>query len=375
MPNIVYRMFFNNNPATSEQLDRIEDITVEQEIDMAWEANIQIPICTDEKGNWTGEDEAFMADFARVRLEIKLGDGEFVPLIDGPIVGFQRQMNSEPGQSAIVLQVQDDSILLNQEDEIFRFENLLDHEIATQIFSEVQEIASSEIETTPAPTSNQTPVVMQRGTKMQLLRMLARRQGMHAYVLPGEKSGESIGCFQKLPTEPDQLPPLILLGGDRNVDSFNERNNAQQPARIQAFALSLADKTIKSSTSSFADLDLLGEESAFQEETNTAIKIIHPGCEDTVDLDRLVQGEAERSSYAFDATGNILTDCYTGVLTPYRIVTVKGANKRASGNYLISKVTHTLTASSYSVAFTVRRNARSSGASGDGLADLARSIF
>jgi hypothetical protein len=375
MPDITYRMFFNNNPATTEQLQQIEDITVEQEIDMAWEARIQIPIGTDEEGNWTGEDEVFTADFTRVRVEIKVGDTEFIPLIDGSIVGFNRQMSSEPGKSVIFLQVQDDSIYLNQEDEIFRFESLLDHEIASQIFSEIKQIASTEIENTTAPTNNQTPVVMQRGTKMQLLRSLAKRQGMYAYVLPGENPGESIGCFQKLPTEPDTLPALILLGSDRNVDEFHERNNAQQPARIQAFALSLKDKTIKKSTSSFAELDLLGDEPAFQEETNTAIQIIHPWDEDTVDLEQLVKAEAERSSYAFDATGNILTNIYTGVLTPYRLVTVKGVNQRSSGNYLISKVTHTLTASNYSQAFSVRRNARSAGAGGSSLTDLAGSIF
>lgn len=374
MPDISYRIFFNNSPATSEQLAQIEDITVEQEINMAWEAMIQIPIATDKNGNWTGEDEAFMADFARVRVEIKVGE-EFTPLIDGSIVGLNRQISSEPGKSSIALQVQDDSIYLNQEDQIFRFENLLDHEIVSQIFGEIKQIASTEIETTPVPTNNQIPVVMQRGTKMELLRALARRQGMYAYVLPGENPGESIGCFKKLPTQPDKLPPLILLGSERNVDVFNEQSNAQKPARIQAFALSLKDKTIKKSTSSFAELDLLGDDVAFKEETNTGIQIIHPWDEDTVDLDQLVKAEAERSSYAFDATGNIITYFYTGVLTPYRLVTIKGANQRSSGNYLISKVTHNLTASNYSQAFTVKRNARSAGAGSSSLTNLAGSIF
>jgi hypothetical protein len=374
MPDIAYRMFFDNKPATREQLDRMEDITVEQEVDMAWEASIQIPICTDEKGNWTGEDEVFMADFARVRVEIKVGDAEFVPLIDGSIVGFQRQMSSEPGRSAIALTVQDDSIYLNQEDEIFRFENFLDHEIASQIFGKVQQIASTEIETTRSSSSGQTPVVVQRGTKMQLLRAIARRQGMHAYVLPGKQPGESIGCFKKFPAEPDQLPPLILLGAERNVETFNEHKNAQQPSRVQAFALSITDKTITKSTSDLGKLDLLGDEQAFQQPANIATQILHSCEEDTVDLDRLVQAEAERLSYAFDGTGNILTDCYTGVLIPYRVVTVQGANKRSSGNYLISKVTHTLTASHYSQAFTLKRNARSQGV-GSSIANLARSIF
>ena len=60
---------------------------MEQEVDKAWEARIEIPICVDENGNWTGEDEDFMRSFSRGRVEIKIGDDPFVPLVDGPIVG------------------------------------------------------------------------------------------------------------------------------------------------------------------------------------------------------------------------------------------------------------------------------------------------
>lgn len=72
MADIEYRIFFNNKPATREQLDRVEEIIVEQEVDMAWEARVKIPICVDDKGNWEGQDEDFLASFSRVRLEIKL---------------------------------------------------------------------------------------------------------------------------------------------------------------------------------------------------------------------------------------------------------------------------------------------------------------
>lgn len=373
MTAVEYRVFFNNNPAPREQLDRIEELTVEQEIDMAWEARIQIPIGTDANGNWSGEDEEFMQPFTPVRIEIKVGDGNFVPLIDGPIVNADSGMSTEPGQSMLTLTVQDNSVFLNREDSIFRFENLLDHEIASQIFGEAEQITSTDIEETPSPTSGSTPVVVQRGTEMQLLRFLARRQGMHAYVLPGDAPGASVGCFKTFPTEPDGLPLLTLTGSDRNLTSFNPRTNAQRPARVTAYSVSLLDKTITRSTSSFDSLDLLGEEQSFQQAENTANQILCPSSEDAVDLDRAVQAEALNSSFATEVTGSIMSDCYAGVLTPYRIVTVSGVNRRQSGNYLIHQVTHQLTRSGYSQSFTLKRNARSQGA-GASPTDLARTI-
>ena len=370
---IYYRLFFNNNPATREQLDLVEEITVEQEIDMIWEARIQILIATDDRGNWRGADAEIFSEFTQVRIEIQIGDGAFIPLIDGPIVELSDRISSEPSQSMTTVIVQDDSVHLNREDEILPFENLLDHEIASQLFGEVEQITSTEIETTPAPGNN-SPTVIQRGTAMQLLRRLARRQGMHAYVLPGTEPGQSIGCFKPFPTETDDLPPLILLGAERNVSEFNPTNNAQAPARVTGFTLNVFDKTVTQRTSDFSSLDLLGEEQTFATESDTAIHILPPRYSDAVDLDRAVAAEALRSSYSTQATGRVINDSYPGILSPYRVVSVRGANPNRSGNYLIRQVTHSLTRSYYAQSFSLQRNAQNSSASA-GLANLAESII
>ncbi|MEW6417495.1 MAG: hypothetical protein AB1480_05160 [Nitrospirota bacterium] len=374
MPGIEYRIFFDNNPATREQLDRVEEITVEQEVDMAWEARLEIPIRVDENGNWTGEDEDFMASFSRVRIEIKIGDRSFVPLIDGPIAGSDSPMHSEPGQSSITLNVHDDSTFLNREERISRFENMLDHEVARQIFGEFEQIASTDIEDTPSPGSSLPPVVVQRGTAIQLLRSLARRQGKHVYILPGESPGQSIGCFKSFPVETDGLPPLILLGSERNIERLNVRNDAQRPSTVRASTLSITDKSVTTRTSRFGNLERLGEEDTFERESDTATRIIPPYQGESIDLDQAVTAEAADLSFAFEVTGSVLNHCYRSVLSPYRLVCVRGANNRLSGNYLITRVTHTLTRSAYSQSFTLRRNARSAGAGG-GLGDLAGSIF
>lgn len=360
MPDVQYRLFFNNKPAKREELDRFDEITVSQEMDMAWEAQFQIPLCTDDKGRWSGEGENFILDFTRVRVEIKVGDAPFVALIDGPIVGRDRQLNSEPGQSLLTLRVQDDSYYLNQQEEHFRFERSRDDEIAAQLFDQFQQvIKDKKIDRTPAPLSTPIPDVVQRGTAMQLLRFLAERQGFNAYVLPGQKPGQSVGYFKELPTKTDGLPPLILLGSDRNIFNFNPTHDAQRPARFRAYALGLADKTITRSESDLSSVPRLGQSPTVREPSNTAVQILRPQHGDAVDLDRWVAGETLRASYAISATGSAIADCYAGVLSPYRLIAVRGANTGENGTYLISGVTHRLTRSLYSQDFTLRRNAQS----------------
>ncbi len=368
-----YRLFLNNDSATRKQLDSIEEITVEQEIDMAWESRLKIHTCVDEKGNWKSESADFMKPFSRIRVEVRVGQNPFAALIDGPIVGYDAVKSSEPGQSSITLRVQDDSAYLNREEKLNHLSNRLDHEIAKELFDSVEQITYTEIDQAETAADSLPPEVVQRGTAMQLLRLLAKRQGFHAYVLPDDEPGGSVGHFDKLPTESSGLPPLVLLGPERNIESFNISSDEQRPARTQAFSLNFTDKVVINSRSSFRDLDLLGKEQAFTNETNTSVQLARPSLGGIIDPHRLAAADTKRSSYSFKATGNVVADCYQGVLSPYKIIEVKTINDRLSGNYLIHKVTHTLTRSSYGQSFVVKRNARSSGAKN--FNDLIGSIF
>jgi hypothetical protein len=374
MPEIQYKLFFGDKVATQEQLDRVEEITAEQEQDVAWGVSLKVPICTDEKGNWSGEDEKFMASFSRVRVEIKVGDGDFTPLIDGPVIGADTSMSPEPGKSFITLRVQDDSAYLNRADSIQRFDGMLDHEIADRLFDGVKQIAEKQIETTPKATGNSTPSVVQRGTEIQLLRSLADRQGMHAYVLPGTSPGKSIGCFKKLPVKVGGLPNMILLGADRNVAEFTVLKDAQAPAKVTAYAVNATDKSVAKQTASVQDLEPVGKEVSLVKEDDVAVHVAPPRHGDAVDLEQFVRGLVERYAFGLEATGKILGECYSGVISPYQYVTVIGVNSRLSGDYLITKVTHTLSRGAYGQAFTAKRKALSEGAA-SGLADLIASIF
>lgn len=361
MPTCEFRLYFNNNPATREQLERVEEITVEQEVDLAWEARLKIPLCVDEHGNWRGGGDEVLQPFNRLRVEVKVGDHPFVPLIDGPVVSHDHDQSPQPGQSTLTLVVQDDSFYLNRQEDLVQFTGRADDKIATDLF-QIPQITAVDIDPTPAAAGTRQPVTVQRGSAIQVLRSLARRQGMHAYVLAGVQPGQSVGCFKKLPTAPGDLPPLILLGPERNIESFKVMRDAARPAVFQAFALDISNKTVLRSKSRFQDLNTLGPEPTFTSEADTATLISLPFLGDTVDLDCRVAAEADRANYNLEATGQVVATCYPGVLQPYRVVCVIAIDDRLIGNYLITRVTHTLNRSQYSQSFALKRNALSAGA-------------
>lgn len=351
-----FRIYFGKRPATQEQLSHIEEITVDQKMDMAWQAIIKLFLCLDEKGKWSHLDDDFLKSFKRVRVELQLGKGSWVPLIDGPVVGRHADMDSQPGRSAIILTVNDDSVLLNREEDIAQSQLENDSKIARQLFGKVSAIARKDIESTPDRGDALPPTPMQRGTAMQQLRRLAYRHGFHAFVLPGKQPGESIGCFLPDPTRSEGLPELVLLGADRNLSSFQVTDDAQGPTRFRARSLNIKDKKIVPGKSRLQDLDRLGP-GMTQPQSETATQLLPPLENNEDDPDRAIQAATLRKSYSISATGKVLAGRYGAVLQPYQIVSIHAGTATASGNYLLTQATHRITPSFYTQEFQAKRNA------------------
>lgn len=361
MPTAFFRLYVDDAAATRDQLDSVEMITVEQEMDMAWEARLDIPVCTSEDGSWSGETSALLVRARRVRVEIRVGDGSWTPLIDGPVVRVDTAMSPDPGASTATLVVSDDSVGLARDDDQTRFDSLLDHEVAQQLFQGAPQIASTDIETTSSPGGGTQLVVVQRGTAMDLLKMLAERNGMHAFVRPGDSSGASVGVFRKLPTRGDGIPDLVLLGPSRNLTRWESSDDGEQAATVTAHGLDPSAKTTSTSQSGLDDLTLLGSKKPVGPGAQPVRRIL-AACQSTANPQDRATAVADRASYAVSARGEVMNDCYDGVLTPYRVVAVRGVDGRQSGDYVVRQVTHSLGRSLYTQSFALQRNARSGGA-------------
>ena len=359
MGAIEYKLFIDGASATQEQLDRIDEITVDQAVDRAWEARIQIPVCLNNDGSWDGEGDSWTQSLTPIRIEVNAGDGNFVPLIDGPVVGYESERSAIPGKSINTIVVHDDSALLNREAAVDLRTRVTDSDIATQLFLAAGLIP--DVDSTSAQTDPITDAAVQRDTPMRYLRTLARRnQDWHAYVLPGLVAGQSIGCFKKFKTETDGLPEMVLLGAGRNIQSFNVNNRSQNPTTVQGAMLGV-DRSVQSSSESPDDASLMGDEAP--ERSQPATTFLPPGQSDRVDLNQATRGAAARSGLSLESTGSIVPFCYPAALSPYRCVSVKISDSPYSTVYLLTRVTHRLTRSVYTQSFSVRGNSvsRSSG--------------
>ena len=338
-----FRIWFGDTPATAEALHRVETIEVIQEMDAIWEARLELVLCLDESGKWLHWPGDAAEPFSRVRIEIDIGTGQFKPLIDGPLVSIDASLDSQPGRSTATMVVRDDSAILNRDEEnepVFEFRR--DSEIAEELFGRFPEIRATRIEA----TDDVPEATTRRGTVLQFLRTLARWNERHAYVLPGDTPGASIGCFLPDPTGVADLPPLRLIGDDRNLSNAHVAQDPSGGERTRARKLRANDQGITIFETSAADLGLMRDLPARPADL-TPRRMLHPTDNVRRDPASAARGRARRAGYIYKLTSEVIPGCYPAVLTPYQKVRVDAGFTPYSGDYLITKVVHRITPSLY----------------------------
>jgi hypothetical protein len=358
------RVYLNDTPASEEQLDLFREIRVDQAIGVATEAELEIDLTLDDQGQWAVIEEDFAQGFQRIRVEVKLGEGAFTPLIDGPIVAQRFELGAGPGDSMLTLVVHDDSVLLNQVEEVALFEDKPVHEIAESLITAGG--LEAEVDNVADAGAAQTRYVVQRGTAMQLLRDLARRNGMFVYVRPGEIPGKSVCVFARPVLTPGSASALLLIGEDRNIHKFSVQLDALQPLTARTGTVRISDKSLLTSESTTSALLPLGSDGLHNVLAPTAVSLLSKSREEQNDLDAATAAAVDLSAFAYTGAAEIDANDYDQALSPHQVISVAGPGGFLGGDYLISRVHHVINDGSYKQSLTLKRNARSAGYSGGG---------
>ncbi|HKP98437.1 MAG TPA: hypothetical protein VJ385_22090 [Fibrobacteria bacterium] len=362
MPDASYRLYFGSAPATREQMAMVDSVQVDCAMGLAAEAELRLPVGIDDQGYWSVFEEAFAAPLARIRVEARIGSGDYVPLIDGPVVGQKFELSAGPGSSQAVLTVQDDGALLNREEKVEVYEEQEDADVAQALIAEAG--LEADLDGIPASGAALGRVVVRRGTAMQLLRELATRHGLFAYVAPGDAPGASVVRLKRPDLSPSGYPDLLLTGPDRNLSAFQARFDALKPFTAQAGGVQVADVSALTSLKSASSQSPLGATAVLDLLQPPAAMLLARTREEQADLDEAAQARVDLSTWAYSATAEVVAGTYNTVLEPYRTIRVRGVGGHLSGDWLISRVVHVLDARSYAQKLTLRRNARSAGAGG-----------
>jgi hypothetical protein len=348
MAGMRFRLWFGDRAASADELARVEQIEVTQEMDAFWEAHVRMALCLDANGTWQHWPGDTATPFSRVRIELDLGSGRFVPLIDGPLAGVDAGLDAQPGRSTATMVVRDDSAFLDRDEEAeAAFENRSDSDVARTLFERFSQVIGE----TRVPATQGTPATTaRRGTVLTFLRRLARLNGRHAYVLPAaQQGGKSIGCFLPDPGASDgasDLPPLVMIGIGRNLADAEITEDPRGPERTRSRVLRVNDQGVTTFETSAQDLGLMRDLPATPADL-TPRRLLHPADNQREDPTAAVSGQARRRGYVYHLRSRVVPGCYGAVLTPYNKVRVDAGATPYSGDYLITRVVHRITPSLY----------------------------
>lgn len=349
-----YRLWLGATPATEAELARVEEIVVEQEMDVSWEARVRLSLCLDEQGRWKHGNEAFSQPFSRVRVEMLI-DGAATPLIDGSVVTVDSAMDARPGRSSITLVVQDDRFLLDREEAVDVRDAVTEVALATELFDALPQPQLPHRIATPDADSPRVRV--RRGTPMAFLASLARARKWHAYVLPGALPGSSIGCYQPDPSQPPTLPPLTLMGVARSLSQVQVSRDGAGPQRTTASTLRFGDQGVEVIDSAQQTQALLRDFPAVPLERQ-AVRLLPPEENHPEQAAARAAGRAGRAAAAYRLTAQVAAGCYAAVLTPYQKVTLRAGDSPLSGDWLLTKVIHRITPAAYTQEIEARSDSQ-----------------
>lgn len=359
MTAVTYTVSIDGVPASQELLQAIQQIEVEDHANMGDMLRMRVVIgVKDGCAGWHFIDDDLFSRLANIRIAVAVGSGRAETLINAYVIETNATFANQPGASILNVVAMDPTVLMNLEEMVKPWPNMADSDVAKAIFSSPAYKFNPIVDATKWRRQENDQTLIQRGTDIQFLQQLARRNGYEVYVETNDLTGRVEGHFHVPRLD---LPPQGVLSVNMrdatNVNSFNARFDMLRPVTAQATNLDVESRENQQAQVGNSRLTALGRETALTAQRQRRVLPSQTGLTRTGELQAYAQAVADQSAFAVTAEGELNTVAYGGLMRAKRPIQVRGAGKQFSGTYYVERVHHILTPDSYKQNFTLRRNA------------------
>src|ERR1017187_874411 len=356
MSQIAYKLYIDDQPASGELIDVIQQLEVEDHVDMADMVRLSVAIgIRDGCVSWNVVDENILQRLTKLRIDVNAGSGKTEPLIEAYVIETDAGFANQPGQSMLNVVAMEPTVKMNLKETVRPWPNMADSDIAEEIFRDYKFTAV--VDATQPARDEIDHTEIQRGTDIQFLQSLAMRNGFECYVELNPQTGQVEGHFHKPRLQQTSQGVLsVNLGPATNVNSFNAKFDMLKPAMVAAKNVDVHAREQQSADSQSLGDKQLGSASTVADDSRQVL-LGGTGLAETGELQTAAQAEVDRSSWAITAEGDVNTVAYGDVLRAKRPVEVRGVGLQFSGTYYVEQVLHTFNGDGYTQHFSLRRNA------------------
>lgn len=359
MPAVSFTLTIDGAPAGEDLLQAIQQIEVEDHATLADMLRLRVVIgVKDGCSGWAFVDDAIFGRLTSIRLAVAVGGARAETLLNAFVIETNARFANQPGLSVLNVVAMDPTVLMNLREKVRPWPNAADSDVAEAIFSAPEYKFTPVVDATKWKRQENDQTLIQRGTDIQLLQDLARRNGFECYVETNGQTGAIEGHFHA--PRLDRSPQGVLSVNMRdatNVNSFNPRFDMLRPATAQATNLDVESRSGQQAQVLTPRLATLGKDTVLDARQPRRVLPSGTGLARTGELQPYAQAIVDESALAITAEGELNTVAYGGILRAKRPVLVRGAGQQFSGTYYVERVNHILTADSYRQSFSLRRNA------------------
>jgi phage protein D len=356
MAEVAFTLQVGGGPVSDELLESVQSIEVEDNAEQADMLRLRLATAVErDGGRWSVLDAALFTRLTNVRVGTKVGSGAAEPLIDAYVIDLRASFSSEPGRSSVEIVAMDGSAKLQMKEEVRRWPDQSDSQIASAIFSEAG--LSADVEDTQPVRSSRHTTTIQRGNPLRFLRHLAERNGFETFVEVGA-DGRGVGHFHapRLQEEPQGVLN-VNMGSDTNIDGFSARNDLIGPTAAKANGYDAANRKDQPVDAQSAQQKPLGSQSTVGGSSPRQVLLSNTGLSESGELQTATQAVVDRSAMSLSAEGTVYGGDYPAVIKAKRPILVRGAGQEFSGTWYVTRVLHTLGDEGYAQRLSLRRNA------------------
>jgi phage protein D len=365
-----YQLILNGSPVDDDFYTKLSTLEVEENVDLPGAVLLKLPVSTTDDGDLTFVTEDRLKPFSTVAVVAKQEDKADQCIFDGLVLSHKLHLTTGAVASELQIWGQDASWLMNLDEKVKEWVDVTDSAVAQAIFADYGIAAAPENTDDDSPSHTASGhSLMQRGTDIQFLRQLARRNGKLCRVACQSAPGERIGYFAKATLDGDPVATLTLNDASAaTVSALDFEWDVTRPSAVKARQALFNDASPDGASADTSDSGLAPlDERALADFAGRPVSVmLTTPVDDAGELSLRAQGLLREAGFFVRCEAEADAGRIKAVLRAGTIVQVDGAGSLNSGKYFVWSVRHSITADAHKMHCVLVRNAVGPPPSGGG---------
>lgn len=356
-----FQLFLNGTAADDNLQNALSSLEVEENADLPGAIQLNLAISRSEAGDLTFVNDAGLQPLANLAVVATPEDKPDECIFDGYVLSHKLHLETGITNSSLQVWGQDASWLMNLEEKTREWVDVTDGDVANTIFNQYGFTPASDNTADDSPSHTEDGhSLMQRGSDIQFLRNLARRNGKLCRVACTTTPGQQNGYFATPKLDGDPVLTLALNDPEAwTVRALDFDWDVTRPSAVKASQALFNDSNEDgvSGDTNDSELSLLDARSLADFAGKPMTVLLTAPVDDAGELQLRAKSLLRESGWFVRCEGEADVSRLNAVLRVGTVVQIEGVGSLNSGKYYVWSVRHTITADSHKMKFTLVRNA------------------